>query len=116
MDRFIEKVCLDISKPVHDGTMMPMHVIDESLHEAKPNVESGLVVGIWNNDHNRIAFIVRSLYRAGLRVYCRGQISEFPVSGFTLTANGILERRGNVATTFSFRSIGIVYAPVDKNG
>lgn len=111
MDKFIDMVCMDISKPLYDGTMVPTHVIDESLREAKVDIMSGLIVGIWNSDYTQVAFEVQSLYRAGPWVYCRGRIGEFPVGNYALSANGILERNENVATRFSVRSISLIYPP-----
>lgn len=112
MDRFIEMVCMNLTKLPPGNTIHPM-IIDTAIQEANTRLDNGETIGS-TEDSNKIAKLqVLKLYRAGPFVYCRARILEafVPSLSYGLTCAGTVERIREVITKFSFCTISATIDP-----
>lgn len=112
MDKFVEMVCMDLTRLPEDKVISPM-VIDAAIQEAKERLASGEVLGCVDGSEDIAKLQVLSLYRAGPYVYCGARILEekAPPLSYGLMCGGTVERIREVITKFSFQTVSAVFHP-----
>lgn len=114
MDRFIEMVCMDLTR-LPGGKVMHTVVIDAAINEARERLAAGEVFGCIEGSESIARIQVLSLYRVGPQVYCRARILEenAPPLSYGLSCGGTTQYTHEVITKFSFQGVSAVIHPLD---
>lgn len=112
MDRFIEMVCMDLSRLPYGKAIHPS-VIDEAIREVKERLANGEIISCIDGSDSIAKLHVLSVYRVGPYVYCRARILEenVPPLSYGLSCSGVFEQTREVITKFSFQTVSAVFHP-----